>query len=163
MESRHAVRSKNGHELPCAFRQRGDSQAVRWDRSAPDDAHRRSRRKDCRNAYRYCEQVHLRTGDPTIAWKIAGAINFSRTWRDCILLGLALAGQLCLAQSTSDALKIGPVTVQGSVRTRAEGWQWFEGQGDSDYVFSGSLLRLSFSHESPSLDWRIELGAPILL
>ena len=68
-----------------------------------------------------------------------------------------------MGQSAPDPLKIGSVTVQGSVRTRVEGWQWFEGLGNSDYVFSGSLLRLSFSHESPTFGWRFELAAPVLL
>jgi hypothetical protein len=80
-----------------------------------------------------------------------------------VILALSLEGGLCAGQSSPDPLKIGSVTVQGSIRTRVEGWQWFEGLGNSDYVFSGSLLRLSFSHVSPTLDWRFEIAAPILL
>src|ERR1700680_2779452 len=80
-----------------------------------------------------------------------------------VVLALYLGCRLCMGQSAPDPLKIGSVTVQGSVRTRVEGWQWFEGLGNSDYVFSGSLLRLSFSHESPTFGWRFELAAPVLL
>jgi hypothetical protein len=80
-----------------------------------------------------------------------------------VVLALSLGCRLCPGQSAPDALTIGSVTVHGSIRSRVEGWQWFKGQGNSDYVFWGSLLRLSFSQESPTFDWRFEFSAPILL
>ena len=75
-----------------------------------------------------------------------------------ILIGLPLA-----AQSPSEPLRLGPVTIQGSIRTRVEGWRWFEGQGNADYAFSGTFLRTSFSHQANRLDWLLELEVPILL
>jgi hypothetical protein len=79
------------------------------------------------------------------------------------ILVLVFGNQLCRAQSGPEPLKLGSVTVQGNVRTRIEGWRWFEGQANSDYAFSGTFLRLTFSHQSERLDWQLELEAPILL
>ncbi|MBL8233283.1 MAG: alginate export family protein [Bryobacterales bacterium] len=60
--------------------------------------------------------------------------------------------------------KLGPVTVQGSIRTRMEAWDWFQGDsGDSTYAFSGNILRLSFSQSFESWDWTVEMAAPFLL
>jgi hypothetical protein len=79
------------------------------------------------------------------------------------ILVLVFGNQLCRAQSGPEPLKLGSVTVQGSVRSRVEGWRWFEGQSNSDYAFSGSFLRLMLSHPSDRFDWQLELEAPILL
>ena len=86
-------------------------------------------------------------------------------WRGpaAVLLLVMLWFMPCFAQSQSDPLRFGQVAVTGSVRTRLEGWQWFRGQGNTDYTFSGSLLRVSFGHESYSYDWQLELEAPVLL
>jgi hypothetical protein len=80
-----------------------------------------------------------------------------------LILGIAFGCQLCTAQSAQEPFKIGSVTVQGNVRTRIEGWQWFGGQANSDYAFSGSYLRLTFSHPSERFDWLLEWEAPILI
>ena len=69
----------------------------------------------------------------------------------------------CPAQPIPEPSEIGPLTVKGSIRTRVEGWQWFEGQGDTDYAYSGSLLRLSLGRESEKFDWQLEMVAPVLL
>lgn len=84
-----------------------------------------------------------------------------RFWGGLILAVASLSS--CAGQSGSEPLKLGPFTVRGSIRTRVEGWQWFEGRGNTDYAFSGSLLRLSLIRESASVDWQFELAAPILL
>jgi hypothetical protein len=81
----------------------------------------------------------------------------------CLILGITFGCRLGTAQSAPEPLKIGAVTVQGNIRTRIEGWRWFEGQANSDYVFSGSFLRLMFSHQSTRFDWALELEAPVLL
>jgi hypothetical protein len=86
-----------------------------------------------------------------------------RPIRALSILVLAFEARLCTGQSAPEPLKLGPVTVQGSLRTRLEGWGWFEGQANSDYAFSGSALRLTFGHQSEWLDWQLELEAPILL
>ena len=55
------------------------------------------------------------------------------------------------------------VKVSGNLRTRFEGWDWFEGQADNIYGYSGSLLRVGISQEKKTFDWQIEMAAPILL
>src|SRR5260370_11789939 len=84
-------------------------------------------------------------------------------WIGCLILEIALACRLLSAQSVQEPLKIGSVTVQGNIRTLVEGWRCFEGQANSDYAFSGSFLRLTFSHQSPSFDCLLDFDAPILL
>jgi hypothetical protein len=82
------------------------------------------------------------------------------SWR----LGLlAAAAGVMFGQAAPEAVKLGTLTVQGSLRTRIEAWDWFQGDGDNQYALSGSLLRIGFSQQRESLDWQLELAAPILL
>lgn len=80
---------------------------------------------------------------------------------------LCLLGQsisMALAQpATSQPLKLGDITVSGSLRTRVESWDWFQGSANNDYTFPGSIARLSLSQSSKRLDWQIEFAAPFLL
>jgi hypothetical protein len=59
--------------------------------------------------------------------------------------------------------RIGSVTVSGSFRTRLEAWDWFQGSGNSDYSFLGSIFRVSLTQTTKSVDWQLELAAPFLL
>jgi hypothetical protein len=65
--------------------------------------------------------------------------------------------------ATAETLKIGAINVSGSLRTRVELWDWFEGNANNDYAFSESILRVSFSESRKSFDWQLELAAPLLL
>jgi len=70
---------------------------------------------------------------------------------------------LSFAQTLDDPIKLGSVTVQGSIRTRVYGWDWFQDPGyENSYVYPGTLIRLGFSQQREGFDWNIELGAPIL-
>jgi hypothetical protein len=84
-----------------------------------------------------------------------------------ILIFLFLLEQsisIALAQpATSQPLKLGDITVSGSLRTRVESWDWFQGSANNDYTFPGSIARLSLSQSSKVLDWQIEFAAPFLL
>jgi hypothetical protein len=61
-------------------------------------------------------------------------------------------------------IKIGGITIQGSLRTRVEDWNWFQADtGDNAYAYSGSLFRLSLSQSLESFDWQLEFAVPILL
>lgn len=60
-------------------------------------------------------------------------------------------------------LEIGGIAVSGSLRTRIEAWDWFQGNANSDYAFSGSIARLSLSKSSKTFDWQVEFAAPFLL
>jgi hypothetical protein len=77
---------------------------------------------------------------------------------------LILLPAVVLAQlSAQPPLKLGDVTVQGSVRSRLESWDWFGAGLDSEYTYSGTLVRISFSQQKRLFDWNLELAAPILL
>ena len=53
--------------------------------------------------------------------------------------------------------KLGPFEVSINWRTRAEGWNWFEGNtGNSDYPLWHSLLRLGIGQTGERLDWFVE-------
>lgn len=68
------------------------------------------------------------------------------------------------ASSGPQPIKIGGITVHGSLRARFEGWNWFEANtGDNAYRYSGNLFRISFSQSREFLDWQIELAVPFLL
>ncbi len=77
---------------------------------------------------------------------------------------LLLGPCLSFAQSSENPIKLGSVTVEGSIRTRVEGWDWFQDPGyGNSYAFPGTLIRLSFSQQREAFDWNFELGAPVLL
>src|SRR6185437_7092255 len=84
-----------------------------------------------------------------------------------ILAFLFLAGQTSsagLAQTAaSEPLRIGDVTVSGSLRTRVESWDWFQGSASNQYTFPGSIARIGLSESTRKLDWQIEFAAPFLL
>jgi hypothetical protein len=67
------------------------------------------------------------------------------------------------APAASGPLKLGSVIVTGSVRTRTEMWDWYEGSGDNAYAFHGSIFRLSFLQSKKRWEWGAELAAPVLL
>jgi len=68
-----------------------------------------------------------------------------------------------VAQSHDDPLKIGDVVVSGSLRTRVESWDWFQGNASNEYTFPGSIFRLSLSQTSQRYDWQLEFAVPFLL
>ncbi len=77
----------------------------------------------------------------------------------CSSLGLVAFAQT----QAADPLKIGDVTISGSLRTRVESWDWFQGNANNLYSFPGSILRVSLSQSAQKFDWQLELAAPILL
>jgi hypothetical protein len=60
-------------------------------------------------------------------------------------------------------LKLGSITISGSLRSRFESWDWFQGDANNDYRYLGSLLRVSLSQAKERFDWQLELAAPFLL
>ena len=75
-----------------------------------------------------------------------------------ILLAAAAAGQ-----TAPEPLKVGPVTVSGSLRLRMESWDWFSGAADNNYTYLGSLFRVSLRQSTRTLDWQLEFAAPVLI
>lgn len=88
------------------------------------------------------------------------------------LIALCLALVACLqaqahAQSSSsdkDAIKLGSLNLTGSLRVRAEGWDWFESSlADNRYNFGAATLTLSLGQQLPRLDWQVEGAFPLLI
>ena len=61
-------------------------------------------------------------------------------------------------------IRIGGVTVAGSVRVRGEDWNWFESTtADASYTFGHALIRLGATYSNPRLDVMVEGSQPTLL
>lgn len=83
---------------------------------------------------------------------------------DLKLVWLPLFLNFCaLCQAPPAPQRIGPLTLSGSLRTRLEAWDWFEGRANNTYAFSGSLLRVSLGQQTRPLDWQVEVALPVLL
>jgi alginate export protein len=91
-------------------------------------------------------------------------------------VGLSCAALLCGAaiQAAPSAAQVasaqvsppgGPVQVTGSLRLRAEGWDWFAPSVSvsDNYAFGAALLRTSAGMTQPGYDWQVELAVPLLL
>lgn len=83
-----------------------------------------------------------------------------------VLFFLALAAPI-LAADAAEKKPEGWV-FNGSVRARAEAWDWFDtaapGAGkEDDYTFFGSIVRLSGTKTGPRHDWTLEAAIPTLL
>lgn len=56
------------------------------------------------------------------------------------------------------------VTIDGSVRLRAEAWDWFDAPPyDDEYAFGGLLLRVAASQKLTRIDWTAEAAVPALI
>src|SRR5437879_1876925 len=61
-------------------------------------------------------------------------------------------------------LKVGDVTVTGTLRPRVYAWDWFQpASGNNEYQYSGNLLRLNFAENRQTWLWNAELAVPFLL
>lgn len=81
----------------------------------------------------------------------------------CVLALLAGGVAANAQQSDAEPVHIGSVDVSGSVLERYEFWDFFQGTGQSNYSYSGSLLQLAFSQKTQRYDWTLDFAAPILL
>ena len=83
--------------------------------------------------------------------------------RNTFLLVL-LAITVAFGQSAPEPVKLGDVTVTGTLRSRIYAWDWFQpSSGENQYAYSGNLLRLNFAEKGQGWDWDAELAAPFLL
>jgi hypothetical protein len=85
-----------------------------------------------------------------------------------ILLALLFLPAIMLAQmpahDAADPIKLGDVTVTGSLRSRVYVWDWFQSAtGRNQYEYSGNLLRLNFAEKRSTWDWDAEFALPFLL
>ena len=61
-------------------------------------------------------------------------------------------------------MKLGDVSVTGTLRLRLYGWDWFQpASGTNAYAYTGNILRLNFAEKRKGWDWDAELAAPFLL
>jgi hypothetical protein len=73
-------------------------------------------------------------------------------------------GQAAAAGDAAAPIKLGDVTVTGSLRSRLYGWDWFQPTaGDNSYAYSGNLLRVGFSQSREKWDWNAEFAVPFIL
>ena len=72
----------------------------------------------------------------------------------------SLALLLCLAGGAGPAAA---ESFSASLRTRVEAWDWFQGNANSDYAFSGSILRFGVVGAGKAYEWQLEFAAPVLL
>ena len=64
------------------------------------------------------------------------------------LLFVCLFAAAAYAQQAVIPLTIGKVTVQGSLRTRLEAWDWFPSTNENAYGLSGNILRQLEMHRT---------------
>lgn len=86
-----------------------------------------------------------------------------RTRATTLFVVAAMAAANHAAAQPPPAVTIGDVAVSGSIRSRVEGWDWFDGAANGDYAFSGSLIRIGFRETRKRFSWQTELAAPILV
>src|SRR5665213_3069300 len=80
------------------------------------------------------------------------------------LLLFLLAAAAAFGQSADQPMKLGDVTITGTLRLRAYGWDWFQPtSGNNAYGYSGDVLRVNFSEKLTNWDWDAELAVPFLL
>jgi hypothetical protein len=60
-------------------------------------------------------------------------------------------------------IRIGGVTIAGSVRVRGEDWNWFESTGaDATYTYGHTLVRLGATYSNPHIDVMVEGSQPTI-
>lgn len=61
-------------------------------------------------------------------------------------------------------IKIGGLTMSGSLRLRFESWDWFEtGAAENNYNFGATTLRLSLGQQKERFEWLVEGAFPLLV
>lgn len=61
-------------------------------------------------------------------------------------------------------IKLGKVTLSGSLRMRFESWDWFESNtAENSYNFGAATLRVSLSQQLEKFEWQVEAAAPLLI
>lgn len=77
---------------------------------------------------------------------------------------LKLAVILVLMSAATATAADQKLKLTGSVRVRAEAFDWFQTPGyDDEYAFIGSLIRVGIAQQRANFDWNVELAQPTLL
>ncbi|HEY1756575.1 MAG TPA: alginate export family protein [Bryobacteraceae bacterium] len=68
------------------------------------------------------------------------------------------------ANAAPAPVQFGDVIFTGTLRSRLYFWNWFQAPpGESQYVYSGNLLRLNLAEKHDAWDWDAEFAVPFLL
>lgn len=78
-----------------------------------------------------------------------------------------LAQQPAPAPAAAPAAPVAPaagtLTWSASLRARGESWDWFDAGDAGRYDYLGLHARLGLAQQRPTLGWRVELAAPLLV
>lgn len=114
----------------------------------------------------FSQQALSATGNPGAALPqaVASASSASTAPQSVASQQPATEAPSTTAPATPPKHKIGPIEITVNWRTRAEGWNWFEGPtGNSDYGFWDSLLRVGIGQTGEHFDWFLEGEQPSVL
>ncbi len=79
------------------------------------------------------------------------------------LLSCAIPTPLAAQSTPPAALRLGDVTISGSLRTRVESSDWFGDSSNGTYTYPGSVIRIGLAESKRTFDWQLELALPFLL
>ncbi len=66
--------------------------------------------------------------------------------------------------SSPKPIKLGGLTLSGSLRLRFESWDWFESAAaENSYNFGAATLRLSLGQQLDKFEWQVEGAFPVLI
>jgi len=92
----------------------------------------------------------------------AALILFSFLWLSSPATAQAAEDDANASSAQPKPIRIGSLTLDGELRGRGQGWNWFVGDTRSRYAFGNSLLRLGLSKQKSKFGWKIELAQPAL-
>lgn len=76
----------------------------------------------------------------------------------------AIEAQTTPARDASAPIKVGSITVTGSLRSRLYFWDWFEPvAGNNTYQYAGNLFRIGLSQSHDTWGWNAEFAVPFML
>ena len=92
----------------------------------------------------------------------------------CAACSIALGARTAAAQiappptaspsSVYKPLRVGGITIAGSLRVRGEDWNWFESStADATYTYGHTLLRLGATYANPRVDVMVEGSQPTII
>ena len=69
-----------------------------------------------------------------------------------------------VAKPVPAQIKLGKLTLSGSLRLRFESWDWFETRAaENSYNFGAATLRLSLGQQLEKAEWQVEGAFPVLI
>src|SRR5947209_10295810 len=92
----------------------------------------------------------------------AALILFSFLWLSSPATAQAAEDDANASSAQPKPIRIGSLTLDGELRGRGHGWNWFVGDTRPRYAFGNSLLRLGLSQQKSKFGWKIELAQPAL-